>query len=108
MKNVFTTTKRDHEGYLLNLTAWDPTIAEAIAMEDGIILTQDHWEIINVLREFYAEYNTSPAMRALLNILAKKLDKAKINSIYLHTLFPGGPAKQANKIAGLPKPIRCI
>lgn len=108
MENILTQIKRDREGYLLNLTDWTPTIAQAIALADGIILTEDHWAIITVLREFYAEYNTAPAMRALLNILTKKLDQEKINSIYLQILFPAGPAKQANKIAGLPKPIRCI
>lgn len=108
MKNVLTKIKRDNEGFLLNLTDWQPNIAEAIALEDGIQLTNEHWEIINTLRAFYAEYNTSPPIRALLNILATKIDKEKVNSIYLHKLFPEGPAKQANKIAGLPKPVRCI
>jgi len=108
MENILTQVKRNQEGYLLNLTDWQPTVAKAIAIEEGIQLTKDHWEIIYTMREFYAEYHTSPSMRALLNILANKLDKEKANSIFLHKLFPKGPAKQANKIAGLPKPIRCI
>ena len=108
MNNILSTIARDSEGFLLDLNAWQPTVAEAIAAEDNLILTQPHWEIIYVLREFYQEYNTSPAMRALLKILADKNISTKIDSLYLQALFPQGPAKQANKIAGLPKPIRCI
>ncbi|NQZ52475.1 MAG: TusE/DsrC/DsvC family sulfur relay protein, partial [Moritella sp.] len=54
------------------------------------------------------EYNTSPAIRALVKAMAKKLGADKGNSIYLYKLFPKGPAKQATKIAGLPKPAKCL
>lgn len=119
MHTILDTIKRDDEGYLLNLADWDQNVAAAIALSENITLTEEHWQIIDALRDFYAEYNTSPSMRALLNLLNRKLNhklnykfnhklNKKIDSIYLHTLFPGGPAKQANKIAGLPKPVRCI
>lgn len=107
MQELLTTIAHDQEGYLLNLADWNKKVAEAIALDENIVLTEEHWLVIYALRDFYAEYNTSPTMRALINLLKTKLDK-NIDSIYLHTLFPAGPAKQANKIAGLPKPIRCI
>lgn len=107
MSDILATISRDAEGYLLKLTDWNQQIANAIASKENITLTKEHWLIINILRDFYQEYHTSPTIRVLLKLLNTKIDK-KIDSIYLHQLFPNGPAKQANKIAGLPKPIRCI
>ena len=108
MAAILATIKRDSEGYLLTWTDWQPAVAIAIAAEEGLELTEDHWQIIAIMRKFYAEYHTSPTMRVLLKILADKLAPEKINSIYLYQLFPAGPIKQANKIAGLLKPLRCI
>lgn len=99
---------RDNQGYLKNLSDWNKELAVVIAAEEEIILTEDHWAIINILRDFYSEYKKSLAMRPLVKAIEKELGTSKGNSIYLHTLFPKGPQLQANKIAGLPKPIRCI
>lgn len=96
------------DGYLRNLHDWSPQIAAELAHRQNITLTAEHWEIINLLREFYLTYNASPAMRTLVKAVQQKYGAEKGNSIYLHSLFPDGAAKQANNIAGLPKPIRCI
>ena len=96
------------EGYLLDLNTWNTDVAVELARRDDVILTPAHWEVINLLREFYTQYQASPAMRTLVNAMAKQYGAEKGNSIYLHSLFPAGAAKQANKFAGLPKPIRCI
>lgn len=96
------------DGYLKNLADWTPEVAEILALRQNITLTAEHWEIINLLREFYFKYNASPAMRTLVNAVKEQYGQEKGNSIYLHTLFPGSAAKQATNIAGLPKPIRCI
>jgi len=97
-----------NDGYLKNLNDWSPEVAMWLAQQQDLELTEDHWEIINLIRDFYAEYNTSPAIRTLVKATADKLGKEKGNSVYLHKLFPNGPSKQATLIAGLPKPIRCI
>lgn len=102
------TIPTDSEGYLVNLTDWDEPVAEAIAQLEGIALTKEHWEVIHFLRNFYQIYQIAPAIRILVNALKEKFGAEKGNSIYLHTLFPAGAAKQSNKIAGLPKPTRCI
>jgi tRNA 2-thiouridine synthesizing protein E len=60
------------------------------------------------VRAFYLEYNTSPAVRMLVKAMAQKYGEEKGNSRYLFRLFPEGPAKQATKIAGLPKPAKCL
>ena len=98
----------DEEGYLSNLNDWEKDIATVMAKEDGINLEEDHWEIINFLREYYEEYQIAPAVRVLTKAVGKKLGKDKGNSKYLYQLFPYGPGKQACKFAGLPKPTGCV
>ena len=98
----------DEEGYLADITQWVPGVAEVMAKEDDLELTDEHWDIINFLREYYEEYQIAPAVRVLTKAVAKKLGKDKGNSKYLYELFPYGPAKQACKYAGLPKPTGCV
>ncbi|MCF6808050.1 TusE/DsrC/DsvC family sulfur relay protein [Thiotrichales bacterium 19S9-12] len=98
----------DDNGFLLDLKQWNIEFAQITAKNENITLTDEHWEIIHFLREFYQKYNTSPAIRALVKALQLRFGEAKGNSIYLHQLFPKSPAIQAAKIAGLPKPARCI
>ncbi|MFT5790429.1 MAG: tRNA 2-thiouridine synthesizing protein E [Shewanella sp.] len=98
----------DHQGYLKVVSDWSPDLALMIAQEEQIELTDAHWEVINFVRHFYLEFKTSPAIRVLVKAIGQKLGADKGNSKYLYTLFPIGPAKQATKIAGLPKPAKCI
>lgn len=98
----------DSAGYLLNMHQWNEDIALALAAREHLQLTDAHWEVIYFLREFYQEYKTSPAIRMLVKAMAKKLGEDKGNSRYLQRLFPDGPAKQATKLAGLPKPAKCL
>ncbi|GJJ80612.1 TusE/DsrC/DsvC family sulfur relay protein [Pasteurella canis] len=98
----------DSSGYLLDLNQWNEDVALAIAKQEQIELTEAHWEIIYFVRQFYQEYKTSPAIRMLVKSLAQKLGEEKGNSRYLQRLFPDGPAKQATKLAGLPKPAKCL
>ena len=99
--------EKDLEGYLKHNKNWNVYLAEEIAQKEQIILTKDHWEIIYFIREFYLKYNITPSMRMLVHGIEKKLGK-KISSIDLFKLFPKGPAKQASKIAGIPKPSQCL
>lgn len=98
----------DKQGYLLDSNDWSEELAPIIAEQENITLSEQHWEVVHFVRDFYVEYNTSPAIRMLVKAMAKKLGEEKGNSMYLYKLFPKGPAKQATKIAGLPKPARCI
>jgi len=98
----------DAEGYLANLADWNPLVAEKIAQNEGILLTQAHWEIIVLIRGFYTEFDLSPAMRPLVKYTANHLGPDKGKSIYLLSLFPGSPPKLAAKIAGLPRPTNCL
>ncbi|GAA3531725.1 TusE/DsrC/DsvC family sulfur relay protein [Zobellella aerophila] len=98
----------DAQGYLKRVQDWQPELVESLAAEEGIVLTPEHWEVIHFVREFYLKYHSSPAIRALVKAMAKELGEEKGNSRYLYRLFPKGPAKQATKLAGLPKPVKCI
>lgn len=98
----------DKQGYLLNVTDWTNDLAVVLAEQENIELSEDHWQVVNFVRNFYLEYKTSPAIRALIKALKAEFGEEKANSRYLYRLFPKGPAKQATKIAGLPKPARCI
>jgi tRNA 2-thiouridine synthesizing protein E len=98
----------DKEGFLRHLDDWSPEVAALIAEREGIELTDAHWEIIELLREFYRRFEASPANRALVKFTGLELGPEKGRSIYLMALFPGSPAKIGSKIAGLPKPDNCL
>ncbi len=102
------TLETDEEGYLTNLNEWEPDVAGIMAKLDDTALNENHWEVINFLREYYEEYQIAPAVRVLTKAIGKKLGKDKGNSKYLYELFPYGPGKQACKYAGLPKPTGCV
>ncbi len=98
----------DKHGYLANLHDWNEQVARAFAGAENIELSAAHWEVVHFVRQFYLEFNTSPAMRLLVKAMAQQLGADKGNSTYLFMLFPQGPAKQATRIAGLPKPAKCL
>ena len=98
----------DEEGYLVNLADWNTEVANHIAQLENIKITDQHWEVINFLREYYEEYRIAPSVRVLIKAIGKKLGPEKGNSEYLYELFPRGPGMQACKVAGLPKPTGCI
>ncbi|WP_331345794.1 TusE/DsrC/DsvC family sulfur relay protein [Cellvibrio sp. UBA7661] len=98
----------DKDGHLINLTQWNPQVAQALAAQENIVLTHEHWEIVNLIQEFYREYQISPAMRALVKYTEKKLGQEKGKSVYLLQLFPPSPARIASKVAGLPRPTNCL
>ena len=100
----------DEDGYLMDIKQWNKDVAEYLGkVEEVEELTEDHWKIITFLRDYYAEYQIAPMVKILNKAIAKEmgLDKRKASKM-LYELFPGGPAKQACKIAGLPKPTGCV
>ncbi|MFD2177536.1 TusE/DsrC/DsvC family sulfur relay protein [Veronia pacifica] len=98
----------DAQGYLKNFSDWHKSLVPMLAEQESIELTDAHWEVILFVQDFYREFNTSPAVRLLVKSMEKKYGPEKGNSRYLYKLFPKGPAKQATKLAGLPKPVKCI
>ncbi len=100
--------EHDEEGYIQAISLWNKQLAGLIAEDENIEMTDEHWEVVNFLREYYEEYQIAPAIRVLVKAMKKTFGPEKGNNKYLYTLFPYGPAKQACKIAGLPKPTGCV
>lgn len=98
----------DQYGYLVHTADWHEDVAVAIAQQETLTLIKDHWHVIYFLRNFYQQYHKAPSIRILINQLAAQLGPEKGNSIYFNNLFPKGILKQASKLAGLPKPSRCM
>jgi tRNA 2-thiouridine synthesizing protein E len=98
----------DDDGYLIDWQEWNEGIANQMAKEDGLDLTEAHWEVIKFLRDYFEKFQIAPMVKILTKELKKKYGKEKGNTKYLYELYPAGPAKQACRYAGLPKPTGCV
>jgi tRNA 2-thiouridine synthesizing protein E len=101
------TIETDANGYLVDANDWSEELAAVLAKEEGIEeLTQQHWDLINYLREeYFNNGGHQPNNREINKHLASLWGK-KIGSKDVFALFPLGPSKQAGKIAGLPESRR--
>lgn len=92
----------DEDGFIQDPSIWNEALAADLAKTEGVDeLTEDHWKLVNYLREYYLEYGIAPMIR--------KVTKATgFKNKQIYELFPSGPAKGACKIAGLPKPTGCV
>jgi tRNA 2-thiouridine synthesizing protein E len=94
----------DSEGYLKNLDDWSEDFVRALARQEELELTDEHWQVIRFLRDYYAEHGVQAQVRAMIWHFAEVWGPAHGNNHYLHDLFPrGGPQKQGNRLAGLLK-----
>jgi len=92
----------DEDGFLENPEIWNEDVAKDFSSSEGVDeLTEDHWKVINSIRQYYLEFGIAPMIRKLC-----KESGFKLKEIY--QLFPSGPAKGACKLAGLPKPTGCV
>jgi tRNA 2-thiouridine synthesizing protein E len=92
----------DEDGFIVSPEQWDESVAAAFAKDEGIEeLTEEHWKVINYLRDYYQQFEVAPMIRKLCKETGFNLKK-------IYELFPSGPAKGACKVAGLPKPTGCV
>ena len=105
---------RDADSHLADPTAWTEVIAAEFATAVGIALGPEHWRVIRALRQFHAATGVTPSMRPLVRLL-RESDLADLaSSVALLRLFPSPPGKPASpaavaaKIAGLPRPDKCL
>jgi TusE/DsrC/DsvC family sulfur relay protein len=96
------TIDTDENGHLVNYLDWAPDVAMALAAEDDIELTQEHWDVLEYLRDEYINNNNNQPMERQINKDMGKRWGKKISSKDLYNLFPRAPSKQGNRIAGLP------
>ncbi len=98
----------DEHGHLADASNWSVQVAELLALNDGVELSNEHWELIDFVRSYHADYATAPGMRLLVASVKRRLGPDKASSRYLYRLFPDSPARQLACYAGLSKPVSCI
>ena len=92
----------DEDGFIQDPESWNEEVAADLAKTEGVDeLTDNHWKVVNYLRDYYKQFNMAPMIRKLC-----KQSGFKLKQIY--EMFPSGPAKGACKVAGLPKPTGCV
>jgi tRNA 2-thiouridine synthesizing protein E len=92
----------DSEGYLVNLSDWSEAFVRAQAEQEGLVLTDEHWEVIRYLRDFYEQHEVQANVLEIIKHFRKTWGSERGNNRYLHSIFPhGGPQKQGNRLAGL-------
>ena len=99
--SVLDTVEFDDDGFMVDANAWTPEIAQAIAEDKGITLTDRHWIVINFARKEFEDNGEPPTLRRITK-------RTEVNTKEIYQLFPGGPAKTASRISGLGKPTGCI
>lgn len=92
----------DSEGYLRDLRDWSEDFARALAREEKLALTAEHWEVIRFLRDYFHEHGVQAQVRVMIRHFTERWGAERGSNHYLHELFPiGGPQKQGNRLAGL-------
>lgn len=96
------TLEVNEDGFIQEPDRWNEEVATALAATDGVAeLTAKHWRVVRYIRAHYLEFDLPPLVRKLC-----KQTGFKLKEIYV--LFPGGPAKGACKVAGLPNAKGCV
>ena len=98
----------DHEGYLLEPSDWNKDVARVIAEKEGIDMTDDVWEVVMFVRDYFETNQCIPEHRRLLQALRKKHGKEKATRKYVYNMFPYGYGQQACKIAGMRVPLKLL
>lgn len=94
-------------GFLVNQDEWNERVAAMLAEQEGVTLSDRHWDVINHLRDCYFNHGGElPNNRQILKGMQEVWSDQRIDSKTLYELFPGGPSKQAGRIAGLPESMR--
>ena len=96
------------DGFLLDPTSWDPSVAERLADSVPVALTETHWRIIHFIRCYFERFQHLPNNRMFVKAVERELGPELGNSRTLNALFAGSPVRNACLIAGLPKPPGCL
>ena len=92
----------DEDGFMDDPDLWNEEVAKALATTEGVDdMTDEHWKLVNYLRDYYLKFGIAPMIRKLCKETGFPLKK-------VYELFPSGPAKGACKVAGLSKPTGCV
>ena len=94
--------ERDAEGYLVELGDWNEDVARVLAQDENIELTNDHWDVLHFMRDYYDEHQVIADARFAIKHLAERMGREAQKQLFV--LFPYGYVKQACKIAGMRRP----
>lgn len=94
--------ERDAEGYLVEPSDWNEEVAQVLAQDENIEMTDDHWDVIRFMRDFYEEHQVTADARFAIKHLAERAGRDAQKKMFV--LFPYGYVKQACKIAGMRRP----
>lgn len=92
----------DEEGYLIEPNEWNEAVAEQLARTENVELTDEHWDVIRFMREYYEAHQIAPDARYAIKHLSNRLGGDARNALF--KLFAYGYVKQACKIAGMKRP----
>lgn len=101
------TIELSEAGWLEDLSEWSEEVAVAIAHNEKVEMTPEHWDIVREARRFYQENGVVAEPRVFSKLMKEKYGVERSSSKYIYDLFPYGLIKSANKIAGLPRPKGC-
>lgn len=102
------TIETDEEGFLLDPSEWDRTLAEHIARGEQLDMTAERWTVVDFVREHFDQRGTVPEARFVLKFLEQRFGKERATRKFLQELFPYGYGQQACKIAGMRKPRKLM
>ncbi len=92
----------DQDGFMLEPGLWNDAVARAIGREEDIDeMSEDHWSIVNFIREYWKEHDLAPPVRLICQ-------QCEVSVRQIYKLFTAGPARGACRVAGLPKPDGCV
>jgi len=97
--------EKTENGYLVDANDWTKEIAEEIFAEEDIVPTEEHWDVIEYMRDQVLNEGQEPNERGIMKAMGKKWGK-KVSSKDMYAMFPGMPSKQGLKIGGLPQSTR--
>ena len=98
----------DQDGHLVDYTIWNEDVAQELANSLNLELSEWHFQILNAVRQFYAQFGHSPATRPLIKFLMKTVGPEIDNAVLQDKFKTGLVARHLSRLAGIPKPANCL
>ena len=106
--NALLDLQLDQDGHLVDYTIWNEDVAQELAKSLDLDLTPWHFEILQAVRQFYAQFGHSPATRPLIKFLMKSVSPDINNAVLQEKFNTGLVARHLSRLASIPKPANCL
>ena len=97
----------DDDGFVANPNDWSPQVSEYFSVADGVLLTEEHWQVIQFARDYYRTFGIGPMPKVIVKMLNRQLGYERYSIKMLYSLFRETPARRICKYAGTPQPAGC-